>query len=85
MMAAEPTSTAEENEKRVPETVVDKEEQRKSKLETYLTSGCGYGRKKQRLVETFWSVVWSGLEKAGWRKVGKELSLFSLKKKKKKN
>lgn len=43
--------------------------QRKAKQEAYLTSGCGYGRKKQKLVRDFWNVIWPGLEKVGWKKV----------------
>ena len=63
----EPKHTENENG---TENEAAKEVRRKAKLEAYLTSGCGYGRKKLRLVDKFWTIVWSGLEKAGWRKVG---------------
>ena len=47
-----------------------KDLQKKTKSESYLTSGCGYGKSKKKLVGAFWAIVWPGLEKAGWRKVG---------------
>lgn len=40
------------------------------KNETNLTSGCGYGRAKKRLLSAFWSTLWPKLEKdCNWRKV----------------
>jgi hypothetical protein len=65
---AAPTIT--ESENKTTEIDVAKEVHRKTRLEAHLTSGCGYGRKKLKLVDKFWTIVWSGLEKAGWRKVG---------------
>jgi hypothetical protein len=53
-----------------------KEVNRKVKLDTYLTSRCGYGRKKQKLLDQFWTIVWSGLEKASWRKVGRNFTFL---------
>jgi hypothetical protein len=49
---------------------LNKELKRRAALEAQLTAGCGYGRKKQELVDTFWNTVWLELEKAGWSKVG---------------
>ena len=50
--------------------------ERKIKLEAYLTAGCGYGRKKKRLLNRFWKIVWPGLEEAGWKKVGRDLRCY---------
>jgi hypothetical protein len=70
MMEAEVSApTARDNEIGSGNDGPIREVQRKAKLEAYLTSGCGYGRKKQKLVDDFWNIVWSGLEKAGWHKV----------------
>lgn len=49
---------------------LNKELKRRAALEAQLTAGCGYGRKKQELVDTFWNTVWLELEIAGWSKVG---------------
>ena len=65
--AAEKSITDSENG---AESDAEKDIRRKAKLETNLTSGCGFGRKKQELIDFFWSTVWSGLEKQGWTKVG---------------
>lgn len=46
-----------------------KKARRKAKLEGHLKAGCGYGKKRQKLLDAFWGIVWSGLEKLGWRKV----------------
>jgi hypothetical protein len=42
---------------------------RKQKAEAHLTSGCGFGKEKRRLIDEFWSSMWPGLEKLGWTKV----------------
>jgi hypothetical protein len=42
---------------------------RKQKAEAHLTSGCGFGKEKRRLIDVFWSSMWPGLEKLGWIKV----------------
>merc|ERR1711862_540419 len=40
------------------------------KQETYLTSGCGYGRAKKRLLQAFWSTLWPKLENdCNWQKI----------------
>jgi hypothetical protein len=39
---------------------------RKQSLEAQVTSGCGGGRKKQRIVEAFYGTMWPILEDAGW-------------------
>lgn len=41
---------------------------RKQSLEAAVTAGCGYGRKKQRVLEAFYN-VWPLLEVAGWTMV----------------
>lgn len=41
----------------------------KAKREANFTAGLGYGLKKKRLLDAFWSIVWPGLEKLGWRQV----------------
>lgn len=56
-----------------------KELQRKAKLEAHLKSGCGYGKKKQKLLNAFWAIVWSGLEQSGWRKVSQpSIKIFKI-------
>ena len=50
--------------------ILNKELKRRAALEAQLTAGCGYGRKKQELVDTFWNTLWLELEKTGWSKVG---------------
>ena len=42
---------------------------RRQKAEAHLTSGCGFGKEKRRLVDGFWSNMWPGLTKLGWTKV----------------
>ena len=37
--------------------------------EAILTAGMGYGRKKRQNLNAFWSIVWPGLEKTGWKRV----------------
>ena len=46
----------------------DKEKllKRKQSLEASVTLGLGYGKKKQRHVEAFYSAVWPVLNDAGW-------------------
>ena len=50
---------------------IDKERRlkRKQSLEASVTAGCGYGKKKQRIVEAFYSTVWPLLSTAGWEMV----------------
>ena len=44
--------------------------QRKAKYEAELTAGCGYGKKKQKTIHHFWTIIWPALEKGlGWKKV----------------
>ena len=43
---------------------------RKQKLLQRLYAGFGKGEKKKQSVDAFWRVVWPGLEKEGWHKVG---------------
>jgi hypothetical protein len=42
---------------------------RKIKLEAVLTSGCGVGKSKQKVVDAFWNIVWPDLLALGWTKV----------------
>ena len=42
---------------------------RKQSLEAQVTTGCGGGRKKQRIVDAFYSTLWPLLEEAGWNMV----------------
>jgi hypothetical protein len=53
----------------LPDTDGERDSKRKVNLEAHLTSACGYGKKKQELVDSFWSVVWTGLADQGWTKV----------------
>jgi len=41
-------------------------DKRRSTLEKVLTSGCGHGQKKKKIVEGFWLGCWPELQKAGW-------------------
>lgn len=34
----------------------------------YVTSGCGKDKEKDRVISTFWDVVWPKLDKHGWKK-----------------
>lgn len=43
---------------------------RKIKLEAVLTSGCGVGKSKQKIMDAFWNIVWPQLLDLGWTKVG---------------
>ena len=45
------------------------EDRRRLKHMAYVTSGCGKNKDKERVVATFWDVVWPRLEKMGWKKV----------------
>ena len=45
------------------------EDRRRLKHMAYVTSGCGKNKDKERVVATFWNVVWPRLEKMGWKKV----------------
>lgn len=42
---------------------------RKQSLESQLTSGCGGGKKKARIVDAFYDTLWPILEEAGWKMV----------------
>lgn len=43
---------------------------RRQKAEAHLTSGCGFGKEKRKLMDAFWASMWPGLEeKLGWTKV----------------
>lgn len=42
---------------------------RKQSLESQVTSGCGGGRKKARIVDAFYDTLWPILEEAGWKLV----------------
>lgn len=42
---------------------------RKQSLEAQVTSGCGGGRKKARIVDAFYDTLWPILEEAGWKLV----------------
>jgi hypothetical protein len=68
MMNVQASSLKDKNE--IDNDVLSYEVQRRARLEAQLTAGCGYGRKKQKLVDNFWVIIWPGLEKIGWRKVG---------------
>jgi hypothetical protein len=75
-MEAEATAPKTTENENGTESDTIKEVHRKVKLDAYLTSGCGYGRKKQKLLDQFWTIVWSGLEKATWRKVGRNFTFL---------
>ena len=53
-----PSHEGEDGEKR--------RDKRRSSLEKVLTSGCGHGQKKKKVVEGFWLGCWPELQKAGW-------------------
>lgn len=59
-----------------PDTDGERDSRRRVNLEAHLTAACGYGKKKQELVDSFWSVVWTGLAEQGWRKV-RRITIFS--------
>jgi hypothetical protein len=59
-----------------PDTDGERDSRRRVSLEAHLTSSCGYGKKKQELVDSFWSVVWTGLAEQGWTKV-RRITIFS--------
>ena len=42
---------------------------RKQSLESQVTSGCGGGKKKARIVDAFYGTLWPILEQAGWKMV----------------
>jgi hypothetical protein len=42
---------------------------RRQKGEAHLTSGCGFGKEKIKLIDGFWTNMWPSLEKLGWSKV----------------
>ena len=50
-------------------TTFEIEDRRRLKHMAYVTSGCGKNKDKERVVATFWDVVWPRLEKMGWKKV----------------
>ena len=56
---AEPKATGEE----------ERNLKRKQSLEAAVTLGLGYGKKKKRHIEAFYSAVWPLLEEAGWTQV----------------
>lgn len=49
---------------------------RRQKCEAHLTSGCGFGKSKKRLIDGFWASMWPGLEELGWTKVSTILRNF---------
>ena len=59
-----------------PDTDGERDSKRRVNLEAHLTAACGYGKKKQELVDSFWSIVWTGLAEQGWRKV-RRITIFS--------
>ena len=42
---------------------------RKQSLESQVTSGCGWGKKKARIVDAFYETLWPILENKGWKLV----------------
>lgn len=40
---------------------------RKQSLEAQVTTGCGGGRKKQRILDAFYETLWPMLEDLGWK------------------
>ena len=60
-----------------PDTDGERDSKRRVNLEAHLTAACGYGKKKQELVDSFWSVVWTGLAEQGWRKVRRITNIFT--------
>lgn len=51
------------------DTAFEIEDRRRLKHMAYVTSGCGKNKDKERVVATFWGIVWPRLEKMGWKKV----------------
>ena len=51
------------------EVQVNEKEQRLKKRKQYLESGVGGGKKKQRIVTSFYDTLWPILEEAGWKLV----------------
>ena len=43
--------------------------------EAFLTSGMGYGKRKRQSLAAFWSIVWPGLEKIGWKRVSDDSTI----------
>eukprot|EP00429_Kryptoperidinium_foliaceum_P009923 CAMPEP_0176004792 /NCGR_PEP_ID=MMETSP0120_2-20121206/1875_1 /TAXON_ID=160619 /ORGANISM="Kryptoperidinium foliaceum, Strain CCMP 1326" /LENGTH=546 /DNA_ID=CAMNT_0017337483 /DNA_START=85 /DNA_END=1725 /DNA_ORIENTATION=- len=43
--------------------------QKRARNEAFLTAGCGYTKKKSRLLSAFWGTMWKELERAGWKKI----------------
>jgi hypothetical protein len=60
----------------LPDTDGERDLRRRVNLEANLTAACGYGKKKQELVDSFWSIVWTGLAEQGWTKV-RRITTFS--------
>lgn len=50
-------------------TAQSRQSRRRSKFKTRLTSDCGTGEGKQKLIRYFWDRMWPSLEKIGWTKV----------------
>ena len=44
-------------------------EEKKRKREAYVTSGCGYGQSKKRILHAFDNALWPILANGGWTKV----------------
>jgi hypothetical protein len=42
---------------------------RKQSLEAQVTSGCGGGKKKARIIDSFYGTLWPILERIGWKLV----------------
>ena len=63
-----------------PIAIGDKEKclKRRKSLEASVTLGLGHGKKKQRLVEAFYSAVWPVLNDAGWALVSVFMVCFEL-------
>jgi hypothetical protein len=49
---------------------------RKQSLEALVTTGCGGGRKKQRIVDAFYGTLWPLLEEADWKMVSARLRVI---------
>eukprot|EP00804_Cyclotella_cryptica_P002283 CCRYP_004015-RA/>CCRYP_004015-RA protein AED:0.32 eAED:0.32 QI:0/0.5/0.66/1/1/1/3/1189/611 len=59
----EPTS----NEGEQDQSNDERRLKRKQSLEAQVTTGCGGGRKKQRIVDAFYETLWPMLEDLGWK------------------
>ena len=46
-----------------------RQSRRKQKQYAHVSSGCGFGRPKKLLLESFWKVLWPQLVNLGWTKV----------------